>query len=53
MGPMSCASPHLGPADLITSWRGAEVAVQTFLILIKVGRKNELMLFKSGKDTEK
>lgn len=49
MGPILSSSPHL-VIYLSTLWCEAEITVQTFLIVIKVGRKNELGLFRLAED---
>jgi hypothetical protein len=52
MGPIFCAFPYLGVTDLITFRCEAEMTTQTLLIVIKIGRENELILLKSAEDTE-
>jgi len=42
MGPILCSSPHLRLTSLIILRCEAEVIVQTFLIVVEVGRENEL-----------
>ena len=55
MGPIFYSLPHLRLANLIIFWCEADMIAQTFLVVIKVGRKNKLRLFTSaeytGRDT--